>query len=458
MARTTTNFDFKAFNKRAIVNDICNLINDPFTAGYSYGLIAENLFSRLKIFFIKAQYYVIEENYIENEWKEMVSLHYINTSYKTDKVVSRIHLFSESIADSAHYLGCFHVRSIDEIRMLLSFIYPNWDLLRDQDDKNFYIMTYEHSIHINGLTFKINTFPFFAQDGIATRCVHADIIMMTKYLSNVNKYKEIRISEIVDDYSFTKIKCYPSLGLMPSQIVEIFNKSRIPIKLFNYRDDLIRSSFDNIIRSYIESGIPVMLAIKEHVVLIIGHTKNDCGQHQYIVYDDSAALTYKLLKGETSFVSAIPWKSIKNELERLDFFMVSDYDRVYMDYLIVSEYFERHIKDSGFYEIIDSIFHIHSALTVKRRIFMADNSKVKMFLKEQIVRNRDKLSYEEFTKFLNLSLPHYIWYCELSIDSDDNEIFVYLADPTYHNHTTKTIFYNYRPFFLKEKYSLLKLV
>lgn len=120
----------------------------------------------------KAIYFLEESEYIETEWKDMVSLHYVNTSYKLKNTVIRCHVFSKKQFDNKHYLGFFTLRPIDEIKVMVSFVYPNWNNICI--DKNFdtYIMTYNKKVHIRGKTFSIQTYPVFCQDSVVTSVLY----------------------------------------------------------------------------------------------------------------------------------------------------------------------------------------------------------------------------------------------------------------------------------------------
>ncbi len=440
------------FNLTNITKTICNYIGEESKQKFAETMVDTFIMSRIKIFAKMAKYFVPEEKYIETSWKNMVSLHYINTSYKIKNEVIRIHLFTEKKAESECYLGYFNIRPINELCMVLSYIVPNWDVLKmDVGKKDNYIMLYENYVHLKGNEFKIKTFPFFAQDGIVASCVHANIIMLTHYLNKTYEYKKIILSEIQSDYSIQKTKCYPAVGLVPDQITEIFNRNRIPIKIHYYNKT--SKNFEKIITTYIESGIPVIMGLLEHVVLIIGHTLNSKGVYNYIVYDDSGVIVSKINNGNISFVSEISWESIKKIFDEddneLNFIAAPEHERVYMEYSSVAKYFEQHLENSDFFNLISKIL---PKLELSKRILLVDNSKIKEFLRKNIIMLKDRKYLREYESFCNACLPHYVWYCEIIIDG---MILIFLADPTYHPFSIETnIFYNYLPFFSENRLSI----
>lgn len=50
----------------------------------------ENVTKRLPILYEKAKYVNIEKSYVETEWKDLISLHYINTTYANGLMPSRL--------------------------------------------------------------------------------------------------------------------------------------------------------------------------------------------------------------------------------------------------------------------------------------------------------------------------------------------------------------------------------
>lgn len=74
--------------------------------------IEKYIISRLRFFETnnvnKTVFFVSENEYVETEWKDMVSMHYINTTYKFKNTVMRFHLFSDEQACQESYLGFLH--------------------------------------------------------------------------------------------------------------------------------------------------------------------------------------------------------------------------------------------------------------------------------------------------------------------------------------------------------------
>ena len=104
------------------------------------------------------KFVIIEQNYIESEWKEMVARHYIHSTYAKGlrQTVFRVHLLCADEFTEDNYLGFITLRPIEELAISLSFIYINWRH-RFFAMGNSYIMTFRKKIHYMGKSITIQT-------------------------------------------------------------------------------------------------------------------------------------------------------------------------------------------------------------------------------------------------------------------------------------------------------------
>lgn len=402
-------------------------------------------------------YFLFEEHYVETEWKDMISMHYINTSYEVVNTVMRIHLFLEEEMNEQPYMGCFTMRTIDEPHIMLSYIYPNWKYVT-YDDRPLNIMTYQKEVHINGKEIIFNTYPLFVQDNAVVTCAQACLVSMSKYLHSRYDYNRIRIGKIDDSYHSNKTKAYPSQGLLPTQMLEILNSHDIPCGYQMYNDP---AEFKEYIDYCVESAIPVLvgLRVKEngnskkagsHVIQIIGHSDVET-QKRYVIYDDSG---YYLKKLEgNGFVECISWEVLSSSLEKNKSFIIySIHEKVY----IYFENFKMRMNDMLFRTKMDAMMDVDGK-NGNRRILLIDNREAKRFLQENMacdVNVRQDVR-EEAGRLLQIDMPHYLWCCEYSTAMGN---MLFLADPTYNRRTTKNIFLNKVPLICKSQIGLLNYV
>lgn len=412
------------------------------------------------------KYFLFEDSYVETEWKDMISVHYINTSYEVSNTVMRIHIFQKPEIKQDFYLGCFTLRKINEVKIMLSFIYPNWSKVY-YNGQMLCVMTYRKKIHIGGQEIIFNTYPLFVQDNITVACAQANVISMTKYLHQKFDYRNARILDLNAAISFGKAKLFPTAGLNPTQIVGIFDYYNIPIgyqifMLDPKADEELRQRSYEEFRKYIdytiESGIPIMLGIsiqdksgrvQRHVIQIIGHTKQD--RKTYVFYDDSGYFLKEALKTK-GFVGCIPWKQIQDYISSEKSFIIYPiHEKVYLLYDGIVETFlhmYNYLADSmpEEFENIDMS---------KTRFLLVDNRDLKDFFRTSILPDPDITTavQEEVNNLLMQGMPHYVWCCEIEINMG---YFLFVADPTYGKVTTKNIFFNKIPIFTKYQIGLLK--
>ena len=290
------------FNRTNLVNEISKII--PMDGKILRRDIKDYIWPRLDFLRIKKRndnrYFVLERDYVETEWKDMISIHYINTSYYFENTVIRIHVFLSPNISEDSYAGFFTLRKIDEAKIMLSYIYPNWERVR-YNSQSLCVMSYKKTIHIAGNQIVFFTYPLFVQDNITVACAQADIISMTQYLHHKFDYPKVRISELSSSYTIGKTKLYPTEGLNPSQMLQIFSSYGISIRYCAINAEITKKDskmemeleeFRQYIDYTVESAIPVLLGIsvrdeegrnRKHVIQIIGHAQQN--RQEYIIYD-----------------------------------------------------------------------------------------------------------------------------------------------------------------------------
>ena len=423
-----------------------------------------------------ALFFVAEKEYIETEWKDMVSMHYINTSYSFKNMVMRFHLFADKKVCQDSYLGFFTLRSIDEIRIMLSMIYPNWINIGLKQET--YVMTYRKKIHLNGITLEIDTYPLFVQDLVVTKCAHATILSVTKYLREKHGLKKVKLSDIINSYTYSRVKTFPASGLSCQQMLEVFDRNSIPITCEELTLDFsnepveedeialdkLKEKLKPSIDSWIESAIPVILGISfkenerdkelvHHVVQIIGHTIED--KRKYVLYDDSGVLG-EILFGHRDFAIIVSWKQLKQVLKYGDYVIFPQHEKVYIGYERMLEYlcdYQEELKGNAEYK---QRFGMLGEIPFEdARCLLVDNVDVKSFLYAEKNKNILLKNYvnNAIDTIIKKNLPHYLWYCEVKLA--DDMFLVFLANPTYNMQTTKNIFINKEHLILTKNIGLL---
>ena len=462
-------------NNSNVYDVICD-VAEGLDRETAYAQINKYIIARLRLFkgnnARKTLYFIAEKEYVETEWKDMVSMHYINTSYSFKNTVMRFHLFSIPKVDQESYLGFFTLRSIDEIKIMLSMIYPNWPNITM--GQVAYVMTYDKKIHLYGITLEIKTYPIFVQDMVVTKCAHAVIVSATKYLNEKHRLKKVKLTDIINSYTYSRVKSFPSSGLSSQQILEIFDKNNIPITCeeltLDFANNMVNEDIglDKIkdklkpgIDSWVESAIPVILGISfkkdeeyvHHVVQIIGHTAGE--DHNYVLYDDSGVLS-ETLNGQRDFAIIVSWKQLKQVMKYSDYVIYPQYEKVYMGYDNMIERlcdYQKILMNNIDYQ---NKFGMLGRLPFKEaRCLLVDNADIKDFLHRKKGDSILQKKYVDSTidTVIEKNLPHYLWYCEIKLA--DKMFLVFLANPTYNTQTTKNIFINKEHLILSDRVSLL---
>lgn len=409
------------------------------------------------------RFFLFENRYVETEWKDMIGIHYINTSYEMESTVMRVHLFMHGKMQENDYVGCFTLRTINEIQIMLSYIYPNWKYIT-YDDNVINVMTYRKKVHINGYELVFHTYPLFVQDNAAIACAEACLVSMSKYLHSRYDYSKIHVKNINGSHHTHKNKVYPSQGLRPTQMLEVLYSHNIQCEYEVYYGQW---EFKEYIDYCIESAMPVLVGLhvesddgdgtqeehknaeeivpKSHMIQIIGHTDVEVGK-EYIVYDDSGCYLKSLKKD--GFVGCVSWEKLRESLKvGKDFIIYPIHEKVYFLY----DTFKKHIND-----VLKNMGEGVKEGSPDRaeRTMLIDNRDVKKFLRQKILDNpsaSEKIR-EEAHKLISMNMPHYLWCYERETSEG---YMLFFADPTYNRRTTRNIFMNKDPLMSESQIGLL---
>lgn len=244
----------------------------------------------------QATHLYIEDQYNEDAWKDMVSLYYVHTFPHISTRTMRVHLFkwekdyidisyNEEATDKENfhykdenvsngYLGYFNLRPVNNPAFVLSYVMPNYQniLVKSRNGTVVNMLTYKRPVHICGITIQTKIFPFFSGEAIVAVCAHSSLIMISRYIYRKMNFSEICLKDIcaVDTQG-----TYPSYGLSLKNILDIFISKNVYFRAYtgriNATDESASYSLSvvrDIVFSFLDSQIPVLLAFDSHVVLL----------------------------------------------------------------------------------------------------------------------------------------------------------------------------------------------
>lgn len=397
--------------------------------------------SRLeKAFSASVQSVVVERHYIDRDYRDTFSKFHSRRFSTPDSRCIRLHFFDvgvtrdavrEAAAIQSHYLGYSVLRPTKPNSIGRTLVRPEIRSL-----SKVHICVCKETISIQGSEFAVHGFPFISQDGDVTVCAQAALWMVARYFSDkYSAYPEIypvQISGLVGDYSLGRAA--PSSGLYVSQLCEPLRRLGFsPLTYYRAEfddDEKIRnrghaSYFAHLLYTYIESGIPVLAAFKEHVVALFGHMSDysrlshyvppspDCDfffssdlNTTYIGNDDNG-MPYQKLEKWPSDDGEDPYKQMKYAIHEIQQFIVPLPEKVFLP----AESFEVLVRaillrdDLGYKSRSPWINKEKPIL----RLFLTTGRAFKSRLNERGMGNPVVVEL-----YHNSPLPHFIWVCEIS--------------------------------------------
>lgn len=412
-------------------------------------IIDHFFFSRFDMLLKQAEYFIFEDKYVERAWKDMIALHYTNTTYTINPYVARIHFFtSKTHVDQEHYLGFITLRPVPEVSVMLSFIFPNFEVYKFSEHP-VQCLTINKKVHIDidnkNVELNIKTFPFFSQDGLVSVCVHADILMAAMYLNEKFGYKMIHLPEM---QMFSHACAFPSDGLNYQEVLKIFDVNKIPARVYELTDG-IRSKY--LIKAFLESNFPVLLICSNHIICIIGiqYSSND---FEFIIYDDSGAFTKQENGKPGEFMKGFSWENLqrfmtfaeKDRTEQSNEFngkickggaiLTLIPERAYLSYMDTERQFVRVCKDIIFKDKFENgkkDFSVSDFYNLNPNLLLVEQFELKNFLNNHTKEMKNPISENQKRYLQNIYKTHYAWICWFMIrDNEINRKCLIIQDPT----------------------------
>lgn len=376
--------------------------------------MSRNLMDQMKsVLSEKIRTVLVEYPYVDKDYRSTFYAFYSKRHRSYDQFCHRIHFFDsdpviENLENSQDsYMGSMVLRPTEVTPLGRTLIAP-------EAIRNFagFVCEAEFRNNIMGLPFPVQTFPHTMQDTDVTVCAHAVCWMIARYYSEkYTVYPErlaYDIAEAVRDVSFGRN--IPSHGLTLGQVSEIlasigFFPEIFVKELYGENSDF----FYDILYSYIESGIPVVAAMrkKEHAIALVGHGKtlpagNPDTASAANKYLHTRHLTDSLIALDDNQLPFINLQSSGGtySIDDIDAFVVPLYEKMYLTAENVLKFYP--------YLIESPLLSISEQFLVAR-IYMTSSRSYK----------REIHSYSQIPKDmrkaqLELPMPKFIWIVELS--------------------------------------------
>jgi hypothetical protein len=368
----------------------------------------------------------IEREYIDKDYRDTFS-HFHSKRFSTpnsrclrlhffDQPITRASLKEASLDDGKNaalnksYLGYSVIRPTKPNCIGRTLLTP-----ASRGSASAYASLCREKVSILGTELEIAGFPFISQDSDVTVCAESALWMILRYFSNrYHLYPEIYPFQVVNltrDYSLGRL--VPSGGLYIWQMAEALRSIGRPPLI--YTRQVFGKSFEHLLYTYIESGIPVLTGVKGHVVVAYGHrssfTANLPGSetiyssqfNDAFVINDDNHVPYQLVQrtaGAGAQASKYTFKEILDFIVPMPekvFLPAEDFQTVVTAILQSSEF--------GYKVLSSSLKDSRLVL----RLFLTTGKSFKRCLGG---RKMGHTVVEDM--YRNIPLPHFVWVCEIS--------------------------------------------
>ncbi len=420
------------------ITDVSVIIEKLFEEKYSlHKYPKNNSLNQLKKYLAHLRqelYVLIEYPYVDKVYRDSYYHYYSSKNQDFHRNCIRLSFFNEDISLDAFrdinskvniktsYLGFLILRPTFPQIIGRSIISPEAVI-----KNTFRICLVDVDTTANGLKLSVAGFPHSSQNSETITCAETTIWSIMEYFGM--KYPEYtptlpsKISSILSAQSFERI--WPSKGLTAQQISYALRELGFGVKV--YSRIAYNQNFLEILRMYIESGIPVVVAIQNnngigHAQCVIGRSRYDddkietlkmaedfgngvkvynfeCMDLDYIYMDDNhPPYVIGKLENPSGFYTQKEWQgcSILN-------FVVPLYSKIYLDAGEARAYaksvLKRYIANLKILEEEEVVMKVFLASSRSYKDYLNGNPNLDPFVKELLLRS---------------PMPKFIWIAEIS--------------------------------------------
>jgi hypothetical protein len=234
--------------------------------------------------------FIVEFPYTDSHYRDCYYFYHAAKFEDLPRETLRVHIFASSITSieslcamatenerlvSDSYFGFFIVRPLNRFPLGHSFISPR--AFKRQD---FLCCLIKERVYLLGVKLTVCAFPHVAQDTETHTCAESSLwALLTYYGSKYRTYQTLLPSDIIRHLnSVSAHRMLPSNGLTVNELSTVLTQDGHNCVLYtkNTDEDLLLQ----IMRIYIESGIPLIVALENeqngHAVVAIGHGETKC--------------------------------------------------------------------------------------------------------------------------------------------------------------------------------------
>jgi hypothetical protein len=268
---------------------IKKLLQDEFgISEINAGILFTNLVKPHFDKFKENTFVLAETNYVDKVYRDSYYHYYSSKLHKYKRDSVRLSFFEEKISDTdffdenqhsvlqKKYRGFIVLRPTEPFIMGRSIISPL--LLKTN---NFMFCVSKFHTTANGVKFTVKGFPHSSQDTETISCAETSLWAIMEYFSNrYSDYQPVLPSKIIRTLNqVSSERQVPSKGLNIAQMSYALKEFGFGTRIYSKQQ--YATEFDSLLSCYIESGIPIIVAIDNrhrggnigHALLAIGHSK-----------------------------------------------------------------------------------------------------------------------------------------------------------------------------------------
>lgn len=276
-------------------------------------------------------YLLAESNYVDKVYRDSYYHYYSSKLYKYKRDCIRFSLFEGEVLATDFFEKCNHAELQSKYRGFITLRPTDPQIIgrsiispKVLKDNNFLICTSSFQTTANGLKFTVEGFPHSSQDAETISCAETTLWAIMEYFGNkYPDYKPILPSKIIKTLNnLTTERQIPSKGLRISQMSFALRDYGFGTRIYSREEYGL--DFEWLISCYIESGIPIIIAMDNspngsigHALLAIGHEKiNDAkidDIEKYVSSDDNLSKQMTVKR-----ITIYDYDSIKKDLIFID--------------------------------------------------------------------------------------------------------------------------------------------
>jgi hypothetical protein len=265
------------------------------------------LFNYLKD--LGAQTILLESDYVDHDYLEDYSRYYVKCFNRYGERCARLHFFSDDFdhADfsknllvydqtalkslSKSYLGFIVVKPLPKTFIGKTCL-KNYSSVTNSNERK--VLTRQYNVNLFGISLTVQTVAFQEQDKVISACATTAIwtalqALDTKDIRNVPSCSEITISAI--NHINESSNSFPNKGLTNKQILRALDTQKLrnhKINIDSTKHEGLNNFF-NIVKSYIDSDLPVILGADIHEIIDEELSKLDGHAVTIVGYKETAS-------------------------------------------------------------------------------------------------------------------------------------------------------------------------